>query len=166
MYKKEIRNSKALIVFCLFTVAFGAGNFMWGMVSGRPFSIISGLFCAIVCGFCVMRSIKTIEAYVRMEQQAEALIERQKDFMEIMNKIQDAMDCLNKGRMFTQIGEEHASSKLTEEIVKNARIEYSKGNISSRELAKKYNVSRKTMWDALTGKTWKHVSCLPHKAKK
>ena len=78
----------------------------------------------------------------------------------------NAMDCLNKGRMFTQIGEEHASSKLTEEIVKNARIEYSKGNISSRELAKKYNVSRKTMWDALTGKTWKHVSCLPHKAKK
>nr|DAL89605.1 MAG TPA: hypothetical protein [Caudoviricetes sp.] len=88
MYKKAIRNSKALIVFCLFAVAFGAGNFMWGMVSGRLFSIISGLFCAIVCGFCVMRSIKTIEAYVRMKQQAEALIERQKDFMEIMNKIQ------------------------------------------------------------------------------
>lgn len=88
MYKKEIRNSKTLIVFCLFAVAFGAGNFMWGMVSGRLFSIISGLFCAIVCGFCVMRSIKTIEAYVRMEQQAEALIERQKDFMEMIDKIQ------------------------------------------------------------------------------
>ena len=89
MYKKEIRNCKRLIVFCLFAVAFGSGNFIWGIVSDRIFSVVSGLFCAIVCSICVMRSIKTIESYVRMEQQAKALIERQKDFMEIMNKIRE-----------------------------------------------------------------------------
>lgn len=90
MYKKEIRNSKALIVFCLFAVAFGAGNFMWGMVSGRLFSIISGLFCTIACGFCVMRSIKTIESYADMSKQVECMIEREKCYTNILNNLQES----------------------------------------------------------------------------
>lgn len=78
----------------------------------------------------------------------------------------NAMDCLNKGRMYNPKGEKQGRSKLKEVDVATAREEYLKGEVSSRELAKRYNVSRKTMWDALTGKTWKHVSCLPHEVKK
>ena len=86
MCKKEIRNCKRLILFCLFAVAFGGGHFIWGVVSGRIFSIISGLFCAVVCSFCVMRSIKTIESYVDMEKRVENLEEKERNFKEMMER--------------------------------------------------------------------------------
>ena len=74
MYKKEIRDCKLFILFCLFAVAYGSGNFVWGVVSGRMFSIVGGIICALVCGFCAMRSIRNIESYTRMEKDYEDLM--------------------------------------------------------------------------------------------
>lgn len=86
MYKKEIRNCKRLIIFCLFAVAFSGGNFIWEIISDRIFSIVSGLFCAIVCSICVMRSIKTIEYYIAMEKRVEDLMEKERLFNEMMKR--------------------------------------------------------------------------------
>lgn len=60
MYKKEIRNCKLLILFCLFAVAYGSGNFVWGVVSGRMFSIVGGIICALVCGFARCEVFETL----------------------------------------------------------------------------------------------------------
>ena len=90
MYKKEIRNCKRLIIFCLFAVAFSGVNLVWGFASERIFSIISGLFCAVMCSFCVMRSIKTIESYADMSKQVECMIEREKCYTNILNNLQES----------------------------------------------------------------------------
>lgn len=97
MYKKEIRNCKRLIIFCLFAVAFSGGNFIWGIISDRIFSIVSGLFCAIVCSICVMRSIKTIEYYIDMEKRVEDLMEKERLFNEMMKRKAetDGLDQMN-----------------------------------------------------------------------
>lgn len=75
MYKKEIRNCKLYIIFCLFAVAYGSGNFVHGIISGRIFSIVGGIICALVCGFCAMRSIRNIEFYTRAEKDFERLMQ-------------------------------------------------------------------------------------------
>jgi hypothetical protein len=58
-------------------------------------------------------------------------------------------------------GERHHSSKLTDAIVREARMRYKAGKaegVSSVTLAKEYGVSQSVMHAALTGKTWKHVA--------
>jgi hypothetical protein len=50
----------------------------------------------------------------------------------------------------------HGLAKLTEEIVAEAR-RLNKSGIGSDRLSVRYGVSRPTMWDAISGKTWTHV---------
>lgn len=78
MYKKEIRNCKIFILFCLLGVAYGSGNFVWGIVCGRMFSIVGGIICALVCGFCSMRSVRNIEIYAAIGKDYEDLIKLEK----------------------------------------------------------------------------------------
>jgi hypothetical protein len=63
-------------------------------------------------------------------------------------------------------GSQLPQSKLTEELVKQARIDYRKGqariaqmrvDCSVAAFADKYGVSASTMEKALSGKTWAHV---------
>jgi ribosomal protein L44E len=64
-------------------------------------------------------------------------------------------DCIAKGRK--ALGVEQGRAKLTEEMVRAARVEYAEGNIGFAELASKYGVSKPSMLAAVTGKTWTHV---------
>lgn len=75
MFKKKIRNCKLFIIFCLFAVAYGSGNFVYGIIFGRIFSIVCGIICSLVCGFCAMRSIRNIEFYARAEKDFERLVQ-------------------------------------------------------------------------------------------
>ena len=86
MYKKQIRRIKSFILFCLFGVALGSGHFVFGIVVGRLISIISGLICLFVCGFCVMRNIRLIEKYVEMGKDMEELSEKKQFLCQILEK--------------------------------------------------------------------------------
>lgn len=55
------------------------------------------------------------------------------------------------------IGSTHANSKLTEEIVRSARMRHANG-LSGQKLADEYGVSISVMYDALKGRSWKHVT--------
>ena len=61
-----------------------------------------------------------------------------------------------------QKNEKHYASKLTTEKVIAARSEYVFGGrntgASIATLAKKYGVCQQTMWECLSGKTWKDVA--------
>jgi hypothetical protein len=52
----------------------------------------------------------------------------------------------------------HHKAKLTDEIVKEARIRYRRGDTTSVALAAEVSISQAAMHAALTGKTWKHVT--------
>lgn len=56
-------------------------------------------------------------------------------------------------------GEDHIFSKLTNDDVKQIRNEYRRGTrgCGQRELAKRYNVSRRTIQRIVNGEGWKHV---------
>jgi hypothetical protein len=69
-------------------------------------------------------------------------------------RVVNARDRITHG---TQVrGTLHGRSKLTEEIVAEAR-RLNKSGIGSDRLSVRYGVSRPTMWDAISGKTWTHV---------
>ena len=56
-------------------------------------------------------------------------------------------------------GSAHTNSKLTDELVVELRRNWGRFSHKKRhELAKLFNVSITTLRDAVTGKTWKHVS--------
>lgn len=63
-------------------------------------------------------------------------------------------DCLKKGRFI--IGSKHKHAKLTEDVVREARLLKIEGTTYD-VLEKKYNVNRMTLHAAITGKTWRHV---------
>lgn len=66
-----------------------------------------------------------------------------------------------KHRNIVKVGEEQPCAKLTKKIVKEARWErYCKGT-SYGSLARKYEVSKKTMMNAIKGITWKCVDYFP-----
>ena len=54
-------------------------------------------------------------------------------------------------------GESNPNAKLTGAIVRKSRKEYKQGNVTLRDLAEKYNVSKDTMHRAIIGKTWKYI---------
>ena len=54
-------------------------------------------------------------------------------------------------------GEESPHAKLTEDKVREARYRYENTDALLVELAEEYGVNNATMWNALTGETWKHV---------
>lgn len=55
-------------------------------------------------------------------------------------------------------GSRNPGSKLTPEIVREARFLYSTGNYTYRSIAAKYGVDHKTILKAIKGETWAHVS--------
>lgn len=54
-------------------------------------------------------------------------------------------------------GEAHYSAKLTAEIVKQARVDFSEGKSTITDLARRHGVANESMGAAIHGKTWKHV---------
>lgn len=64
-------------------------------------------------------------------------------------------DATYKGRM--HLGEDHGQSKLTEQLVLLARGIHQRHGISTRKLAQICEVSPPTMWEAINGKTWRHI---------
>ena len=55
-------------------------------------------------------------------------------------------------------GEDHHSSKLTEEDVREIRFLSSNADKSNSELAEEYGVSDGAIWRIVNGETWTHVT--------
>ena len=70
-----------------------------------------------------------------------------------------------KGRNITFTGEEQPCAKLTKKAVKDARWERAYKGTSFQKLADKYGVSKRTIQNAINGKTWKCVSYFPQPPK-
>jgi hypothetical protein len=69
---------------------------------------------------------------------------------------QDNMDDkVNKNRQSKGVSTNIA--KLTDELVKNIRLDISLGFISLKKLAKKYKISYPTILDIKRKRTWKHI---------
>ena len=62
---------------------------------------------------------------------------------------------VSKGRVAR--GEQTSTSVLTDKDIKPIREEYATGNISQRQLAKKYGVCQATIKDVLARITWTHI---------
>lgn len=71
--------------------------------------------------------------------------------------LDNMQDRNRKGRARNLYGEEHGNSKLTEQEVRQIRIDYSNGNISMKKLGLKYNVTPRTIYMIITRITWKHI---------
>lgn len=71
--------------------------------------------------------------------------------------LDNMQDRNRKGRARNLYGEEHGKSKLTEQEVKEIRIEYANGNISMKNLGLKYNVAPRTIYMIVSRITWKHI---------
>lgn len=54
------------------------------------------------------------------------------------------------------IGETHHSSVLNNNIVREIRSEYSAGNYTTQQLANKFNINRRTIWNVVERHTWNH----------
>lgn len=66
-------------------------------------------------------------------------------------------DCIKKGRRVQSKGESNGNSKLTEYQVKKIKELYQLG-ISQEELARMFNVSRRSIYNIRNNITWNHVS--------
>jgi DNA-binding XRE family transcriptional regulator len=55
------------------------------------------------------------------------------------------------------LGSQNPNSKLNEKQVKNIRLEYNRGKITQKILAKKYGVSTATINLIVRNKCWKHI---------
>ena len=66
-----------------------------------------------------------------------------------------------KGRNIVPIGEEHVNAKLSKKKVKEARQKRFLYHTKYIDLAKEYGVCKRTIMDAVKGRTWKCVSHLP-----
>lgn len=66
-------------------------------------------------------------------------------------------DMIAKGRHVIARGADVYNAILDEEAVSRARRDYKTGMYTFTELAANYNVSRRSMSDAIKGENWKHV---------
>ena len=66
-----------------------------------------------------------------------------------------------KGRNITNSGEENVNAKLSKKKVKEARQKRFLYHTKYIDLAKEYGVCKKTIMDAVKGKSWKCVNYLP-----
>jgi len=55
-------------------------------------------------------------------------------------------------------GSDHYLTHLDETAVEAMRVEYARGGISQRALARKHRISQATVWAILTGKSWKKLT--------
>lgn len=68
---------------------------------------------------------------------------------------ENSLDMVAKSRQAR--GERNASSKLTEDAVREMRAAYDEGSISTVELAVQYGVSQAAAWNVVRRKSWAHV---------
>ena len=64
-----------------------------------------------------------------------------------------------KGRNVNPVGSQHGRAKLTEKIVREARLLHIKNRLryNNSALARKYGVSRATIRCAIDGTNWRHI---------
>lgn len=74
----------------------------------------------------------------------------------IDGKVYNGVGGRKRARRFSS-GEKHHTSKLTSEIVRQMRIDYTTGSISYHELARRHDVDWTTIRDAVNGTTWADV---------
>jgi hypothetical protein len=67
------------------------------------------------------------------------------------------VDMVNKKRYVSYPGERCGKAKLKTEDVRNIRITYCAGNVSTYELARKFHVSQHTISSILHRQTWRHL---------
>lgn len=77
------------------------------------------------------------------------------DHLYLGDQKQNIDDCIRQGRKVVLRGEDHASSVLTEDAVREIRP--LKGVVSSEELAIKYGCSKSAIHGVWYGQNWKHV---------
>ena len=68
-------------------------------------------------------------------------------------------DAYRKGRKSNprMIGEDCPTAKLNEEQVREICMEYRRGNTHTRNIAKRYGVSRWAVQDIVKGRSWRHI---------
>ena len=78
----------------------------------------------------------------------------------IGTRLDNMRDCKAKGRIARtqRFGESNPASKLTSNIVLAIREEYRHERGQQRRLAKKYGVTRSTIWLVVHRKKWRHVA--------
>lgn len=69
--------------------------------------------------------------------------------------LQNMQDASERGRM--EHGEKRHSAKLTEEKVRQIRIDYAAGGVTQPGLAAQYGVRQNTIWSIIHRTRWKHV---------
>ena len=69
--KKEIKNCKYLIIFCICGLAFMGGNFIFGVIEGKLFSVIASPISATVMAWCIVQNVETISRYRVMYSEYE-----------------------------------------------------------------------------------------------
>lgn len=69
----------------------------------------------------------------------------------------NVVDSVKKGRAKRAFGISHPRAKLTESMVLKARLKYSTGLYSLREIGDLFGVGIPTINGAIHGKTWRHV---------
>jgi hypothetical protein len=78
-------------------------------------------------------------------------------------KAENAYDKAAKGR--APKGNDNPYAKLTEELVLNLFTEYQTGDITQKEIAKKYDIAQSTVSNIVAGFSWRHVTKLPNRRK-
>lgn len=74
---------------------------------------------------------------------------------------QDNMnDMIKKGRQKHVSGENHVLSKVDKKQVLEIREKYRKGDISTIELAKHYNIGKSQVWNIIANVSWKSITII------
>jgi hypothetical protein len=75
--------------------------------------------------------------------------------LEWTTRSKNILHAITNGVEFCKRGEEHGRSKLIWKEVKLIRKLYATGNYIYKQLAKKFNVTIRTVWLVVNNKTWK-----------
>lgn len=68
LIEKKIRDTKILIIVCIFFVAFGSFDFTLVIFKANLFNILSGVFCTIVCGSSAIVNVNVLERLSKLEK--------------------------------------------------------------------------------------------------
>lgn len=79
------------------------------------------------------------------------------DHLQLGTQKDNVHDCIKKGRRANRKGEQNPNSKLTDYQAQKIRELYQLG-ISQEELAKMFNVARRTIYNIRKNISWAHVS--------
>ena len=79
------------------------------------------------------------------------------EHLQIGTQKDNIQDCIQKGRRANRKGEQNPNAKLTEYQAQKIRELYQLG-ISQEELAKMFNVARRTIYNVRKNISWSHVS--------